>query len=36
MSLNEARVSFQTIGAKGPEHLAHVRPPRPHEVPTSN
>ena len=36
MSLIEARASFQAIGAKGPDHLAHVRSPHPHEVANSD
>ena len=31
MSLIEARANFVAIGAKGPDHLAHVRSPQPHE-----
>jgi hypothetical protein len=36
MSLIEARASFHAIGAKGPDHLTHVRPPRPNELTNSD
>jgi hypothetical protein len=36
ISLIEARANFQAMGAKGLDHLKHVRPPQPHEVADSD